>query len=306
MGVAGALAGLLGGAAITALGAVGLRQGLVAALGVWPRVAATAAPLALSTPIFAFSAWAARDGLAGAALGAAAGGFVGIALTAAVLAWSGARETARRASTLSACSVLAAAAVVVTAFDGKVTQPEGRLMLLASIAIILVSWRSRAEAPALGAEPGDRRPLRGGLVALLGAIAVTLGAFWAAGAVAPLAGRRADGDLELGLSVLGLAGAAPSIFVAWRAARRGEGGAAFVEVATAGALGLAGAVGTSALILSLSISEAFLDAPLLGLCLAGGVFVALAALRPRQVRGLRPVAGVVYLALLAAFARSAG
>lgn len=306
MGLLGPLASLVGGVLLAGLAALGLRQGLFSALGAWPRVAATAAPLALAAPTFAFCAYAARQGLAGAALGAAAGGFAGIGLAAGVVAWSGARETARRATTLSACALLAGAAVVITAFDGKVTMPEGRLMLLAALAILLVAWRARAETPALGSGPSRSPQVVGAGLAVVAAALVALGAWLAAGQIASLAGQRADGDLELGLTALGFGAALPSIVVAWRAARGGQGGAAFVEVATTAAVGLAGGVGAAALIVPLSISESFLDWPLLGLCAAALTFLVLASLRPRSIRWLRVAGGVAYAGLLAAFARCAG
>jgi Ca2+/Na+ antiporter len=143
-------------------------------------------------------------------------------------------------------------------------------------------------------------------MAAAGAAALTLGAWMAVSEIGPLAGRRADGDLELGLTLLGLGVCLPALAVAWDAARRGEGGSAFVECAGAAALGLAGGLGVAALIMPLSISEAFMGWPAAGLCLGGLVLVALAATPPRPVRGVRLVGGLVYAGLLAAFARSAG
>jgi hypothetical protein len=46
--------------------------------------------------------------------------------------------------------------------------------------------------------------------------------------------------------------------------------------------------------------------PAAGVCLAAAAMVALAATKPRPLRGLRTAGGVVYAGLLAAFARSAG
>jgi cation:H+ antiporter len=306
LGPASALSALAAGVLLVALGALGLRHGVVAASRRWPRFGAVAAAVALAAPSIAFAAWAARRGLAGAALGAVAGGFAGVAFTSAVVAWSAALARPRRASTLAACALLAAAAVGITAFDGRVTMPEGRLMLLAALAILLAAWRARPEGPVNGAESAGRGAPLGLLIALAGAGVLAFGAWLAVAQIAPLAGRRADGDLELGLTALGVGAALPSLAVALRAARRGEGGPALVEVTTAAAVGLAAGLGTAALIMPLSITEAFLGAPLAGLALAAAAFLALAAAPPRPVRGLKVMGGLVYVGLLAVFARSAG
>jgi Ca2+/Na+ antiporter len=303
MGGLVASAGLLGGILLAAAGALALRRGLMSALSAWPRLAGTVAPIALSTPAFAYAAFSARAGLPGAALGAAAGGFTGIAATAAVTAWAGAKGKAKGASTLAACGALAAAAVMTTGFDSRVTMAEGRLMLLFSIAMILVSWRGRPSAlPA--PTPGGRTG--GAAIALVGAVLLTFGAWFAVSQVGPLVGRRADGDLEIGLTVLGFGVCLPTFVVVWGAARRGEGGQAFVEAAGAAALGLAGGLGAASLIMPITISEAFLGWPAAGLCLGALVLVALASMAPRPVRGMRVAGGLLYAGLLAAFARSAG
>jgi cation:H+ antiporter len=303
-----ASAGLLGGVLLAAAAALALRRGLQLALSAWPRLAATAGPIALSAPAFAYATFSARDGLSGAALGSAAGGFAGMAATAAVVAWAGAKAKSRGASTLAACAALSAAAVMVTGFDSRITMPEGRLMLLFAVAILLVSWRGRRDAIAAtaSARPGLAPLAAGAALALVGAAALALGAWLAAGAIGPLAGRRADGDLELGLTCLGLGVCLPALIVALYAARRGEGGPVFVEVAGAAALGLAGGLGAAALIAPLSISEAFMGWPALGLGLAAIVLVVLAKTPPRPARGVQLVGGLVYAGLLAAFARSAG
>ena len=304
-------AGLLG-AILLAIGAtLAFRAGLRLGLGAWPRLAATAAALALATPAFAFSTLCARAGLSGGALGAAAGGFAGIAAVGALTAWAGSNEKARGASTLAACAGLAAAAVMVTGFDGRITMPEGRLMLLFAFAILLVSWRGRAEGAAAAAAPARTPPgappvLAGFALAALGAAALTAAAWGAVAEIGPLAGRRADGDLELGLTVLGLGVCVPSLVVAWRAVRRGEGGPAFVECAGAAGLGLAGGLGAAALVTPLTISEAFLTWPAVGLCLGAAALVAMASVRPRPAPRIRAVGGLVYVGLLAAFARSSG
>jgi cation:H+ antiporter len=304
-------AGLLG-AVLLAIGAtLALRAGVRLGLGGWPRLAATAAPLALAAPAFAFATFSARAGLSGGALGAAAGGFAGIAATGALTAWTGSHEKARGASTLAACAGLAAAAVMVIGFDGRITMAEGRLMLLFAVAILLVSWRGRAEAAAAARAPAvalhGAPPLLAGLaLAVVGAVVLTAAAWAAVAEVGPLAGRRADGDLELGLTALGLGVCLPSLVVAWRAARRGEGGAAFVECAGAAALGLAGGLGSAALVAPITISEAFLTWPAVGLCLGAAALVAMAGARPRPAPRLRVMGGIVYAGLLAAFARSAG
>ena len=304
-------AGLLGAILLAIAAALALRAGVRLGLIAWPRLAATAASLALAAPAFAFATFAARAGLSGGALGAAAGGFAGIAATGALTAWSGSNEKARGASTLAACAGLAAAAVMVTGFDGRITMAEGRLMLLGAIAILLVSWRGRAEAAAAAPAP-DRAPVGAPLMfaglalALAGAVVLTAAAWAAVTEIRPLAGRRADGDLELGLTVLGLGVCLPSLVVAWRAVRRGEGGPAFVECAGAAALGLAGGLGSAALVAPITISESFLTWPAVGLCLGAAALVAMAAVRPRPAPRLRAVGGLVYAGLLAAFARSAG
>jgi cation:H+ antiporter len=304
-------AGLLGAILLALAATLAIRAGVRLGFGPWPRLAATAAPLALAAPAFAFATFSARAGLSGGALGSVAGGFAGIAATGAVMAWTGSNEKARGASTLAACAGLAAAAVMVTGFDGRITMPEGRLMLLFAIAILLVSWRGRAEAAAAVPAPG-RRPagapavLAGFASVVVGAAALTAAAWAAVAEIGPLAGRRADGDLELGLTVLGLGVCLPSLVVAWRAVRRGEGGPAFVECAGAAALGLAGGLGAAALVAPLTISEAFLTWPAVGLCLGAAALIAMAAAPPRPAPRLRALGGLVYLGLLAAFARSAG
>jgi Ca2+/Na+ antiporter len=194
---------------------------------------------------------------------------------------------------------------MITAFDGRITMPEGRLMLLFALAIVLVSWRGRPDAPP--PEAARRAPnLKGLALAVVGAITVGLGAWLAASAIGPLAGRRADGDLELGLTAMGLGVALPALAVAISAARRGEGARALVEVSAAAALGLAGGLGSSALVMPLSISEAILGWPAVGLCLAAIALVLLASTKPRPLRGVRAAGGLLYAGLLAAFARSAG
>jgi Ca2+/Na+ antiporter len=306
MGGLVASAGLLGGVLLTVAATLALRRGVLMALGRWPRLAATALPIALAAPAFAFAMLSARAGLAGAALGAAAGGFTGIALTAAVVGWAGAREKARGSSTLAAGAALAAAAVMITGFDGSITMREGRLTLLFAVAIVLACWRSRVDAAAEPQTSSPARPWLGVALAVGGGLLLAFGAWTAVSEVGPLAGRRADGDLELGLTALGLGVCLPALALAWRANRRGEGGPAFVEAAAAAALGLSGGLGAAALIMPLKISEAFMGWPAAGICLGGAVLVALAAIRPRPVRGIRVVGGVVYAGLLAAFARSAG
>jgi cation:H+ antiporter len=304
-----AAAGLLGAILLAIAAALALRAGVRLGLGAWPRLAATAATLALAAPAFAFATFSTRAGLSGGALGAAAGGFAGIAATGALTAWAGSSEKARGASTLAACAALAAAAVMVTGFDGRITMPEGRLMLLFAIAILLVSWRGRADAAgtAPAPAPAGAPPLWAGLaLAVLGGAALVAAAWAAVAEIGPLAGRRADGDLELGLTALGLGVCLPTLVVAWRAVRRGEGGAAFVECAGAAALGLAGALGAAALVAPITISEAFLTWPSVGLCLGGAALVVMAAVRPRPAPRLRLMGGLVYAGLLAVFARSAG
>ena len=306
MGGLVASAGLLGGILLAAAATLALRRGLLLSLSAWPRLAMTAALIGLSAPAFAYAAFSARVGLSGAALGATTGGFAGIAATAAVTAWAGARAKARGASTMAACAALAAAAIMITGFDSRITMPEGRLMLLFAVAIVLTFWRGRsgmgAQAPATAA-PGR---LAGAALALAGAGALALGAWMAVAQIGPLAGRRADGDLELGLTVLGVGGCLPALVAVLGAVRRGEGGPAFVEAAGAAALGLAGGLGAAALVAPLTISEAFMGWPAAGLCLCAALLVILAATPPRPVRGVQLVGGLVYVCLLTAFARSAG
>lgn len=304
-------AGLLGAILLAIAATVTLRAGVRLGFGAWRRLAATAAALALAAPAFAFATFSARAGLSGGALGAAAGGFAGIAATGALTAWAGSNEKARGASTLAACAALAAAAVMVTGFDGRITMPEGRLMLLFAIAILLVSWRGRADAAAgAPAEPrtsvGARARLAGVALLVVGAVVLTAAAWGAVAELGRLAGRRADGDLELGLTALGLGVCLPSLVVAWRAVRCGEGGAAFVECAAAAALGLAGGLGAAALVAPITISEAFLSWPVVGLCLGAAALLAMAAIRPRPAPRLRVVGGLVYAGLLAIYARSSG
>lgn len=306
-------AGLLGAILLAIAASLTLRAGVRLGFGAWRRLAATAGALALAAPAFAFATFSARAGLSGGALGATAGGFAGIAATGALTAWAGSNEKARGASTLAACAALAAAAVMVTGFDGRITMPEGRLMLLFAIAILLVSWRGRAEAAA-GApaetpartRAGAGARLAGVALVLLGAVALTAAAWGAVAELGRLAGRRADGDLELGLTTLGLGVCLPSLVVAWRAVRRDEGGAAFVECAAAAALGLAGGLGAAALVAPITISEAFLTWPVVGLCLGAAALVVMAAVRPRPAPRLRVVGGLVYAGLLAIYARSSG
>jgi cation:H+ antiporter len=306
MGGLAAAGGLLGGIVLAALATLVLRQGVLTGLKAWPRLAGVAAPLVLAAPAFAFAVFSARAGLSGAALGAATGGFTGLGLTAAVVAWAGAREKAKGAASLAAGAALAAAAVMITGFDGQIRMSEGRLMLLFAVAVILACWRSRLDLKPSPSPAALQSPWAGLLLALVGGAALVLGAGLAASEVGPLAGRRADGDLEIGLTALGVGVCLPSLVTVWLAVRRGEGGPAFVEVAAAGALGLAGGLGAAALVTPLNISETFMGWPAAGASLAAAGMVAMAAARPRPATGLRVAGGVVYAGLLAAFARSAG
>lgn len=274
-----------------------------------PRLAAVVAPVALAAPTIAFAVFSARAGQPGAAVGVVAGALTGVAFTAAVMAWSKAGRKAKGASTMAAAAALATAAAMTTAFDGRMTMSEGRLMVLFTLAILLACWRTRPEPPSaerLAIKFPMAPTVIGAVLAAAGAIGLWAVSRWAVDQVSPLAGRRADGDLEIGLAALGLAAAAPSLIVAWRAACKGDSAPAQVEVTGAAALGVAGGLGAAALVSPLAIPEAFMGWPAAGLCLGAVVLVALASATPRPVRHLGAVAGLAYLGLLAAFARSAG
>ncbi|HYE42256.1 MAG TPA: hypothetical protein VEA15_02590 [Caulobacteraceae bacterium] len=304
MEAAGALLGLLVGVLLAFAGGEALTRGFrgliaPAAAG----LAAFVAVLASAIPEYAFAMRAAALDLSGAAVGAVAGSFIANAFIAGFVAASGAEDQARGARTFAVASAVAAGALLFVAFDGVITRAEGGMMLAGALLVA-------ARAARLDVTSGDPAPAAGAAVSigllLLGGLLALGGTWLALEQTADLARGRADGDLFVGLTMLGAGAALPEIAAAFVAARKGCGARGFVNVAAGTALTLFGAVGAAALVRPLAVSDAFHGAPAVAVAVAAVVLMAVAASKRRLPRGFAVAGFAAWAGAMAAFAWSAG
>ena len=136
---------------------------------------------------------------------------------------------------------------------------------------------------------------------VLGLAVIALATWLLTWAVDALSLGRPDGDLKLGLTVLGLAGALPGLVLTVGAARRGEGGAVLVKIMAVTALGLLAGLGAAALVHPVYVSDAFLGAPTVGVAAGAMILLLIAFTGVRPPRAAIVLGAVVYLGFLAAF-----
>jgi cation:H+ antiporter len=301
MGGVGAVAGLAFGVLLAFAGGGALTRGARALFA--GAVAAFLAVLAAATPEFAFALRASALNLPGAAVGAVVGSLTANAFVSAMIAAGGAQDAPKGARTFAIASALAAAALIAAAYDGRVTRLEGWLMLAAAVVATAVGARRRGETRDRASKP--RRPIGAAWLAV-GATLLVAGTWVALDALRRLAAHRPDGDLVAGLTVLGAGAALPEIAATWTAARRGEGGQAFVDVVEGVSITLFGALGLAAVYRPLTVTEAFLGAPAVAVAVSALLLLGLALLRARAPRGALLFGLLAYGAMLIAFARSAG
>lgn len=300
METAGALVGLIVGVLLAFVGGEALTRGsrsLLAPLGL--GLAAFVAVLCSALPEFAFAMRAAQLDLPGAALGAVAGSFVANAFIAATIALNGAEDQARGGRTFAVASAIAAGALLFVAFDGRISQTEGGLMLAGSLLVAVRAARIELHSPD-PAGPPTRLPVAV-LLLLVGAGLLAGGTWLALGQVQTWAAGRPDGDLLAGLTMLGAGAALPEIAAAFAASRQGKGSRAFVNVTVGTALTLFGAVGAAALVRPLEVSEGFQGAPAISLAVAAVVLMAVAAARRRLPRLFVFAGFAAWIAALVAF-----
>lgn len=263
--------------------------------GAFAGVGAVAGGLAATAPEVLFGVRASWDGAPDLAVGLAAGSLIANALLAAVIAASGAREPADRATkALAIWTALGVGAFLFAAADGLVNVFEGAVLVLGAVIAAVLTASRRGEDAA-----GPRQPVWMSLTGLLaGATLLLFGAVLAVDAAVerPLG---IGGLLVVGLVVFGLAAALPEIAAAGFAARHGRGRTALANVVAGMAMTAFGVVGAAALVAPVPIEPVFMRgaAPLMVASVAGTALLALAGGRlPRWA----PVGGaVVYGALIA-------
>lgn len=297
-----AILGLAGGVALAFAGAQALTRGAralpVAAAGL---VGAASA----AWPAFAFAVGASAANLPGAAVGAVAGGLIATAFLTAVI---GACASETPAKGVRAFAVAAAASVAVligVAYDGQISPSEGGMMLLGAVAVgwQMVQAKSLfrpAEAAGADAVVAPKPVLAAGWT-ILGLAVIALATWLLTNAVDALSVGRPDGDLKLGLTVLGLAAALPGLVLTVAAARRGEGGPALVKIMAVTALGLLAGLGAASLIHPVYVSDAFLGAPTVAAAAGAAILLLVAFTGVRPPRAAIILGAVVYLGFLAAF-----
>jgi cation:H+ antiporter len=303
MGGVGAVGGLAFGVLLAVAGSEALSRGVRALFAGAVGLTAFFTVLAAAVPEFAFASRAAAMNLPGAALGVVVGSLTANAFVAAIIAARGAGEPARGARTFAVASALAGVALIAAAFDGRITQVEGELMLAAAVVAGFFAFRRDV---AVDEPVAAQRPALGAGWLALGVVLAGAGTWLALEAVRGLSLHRADRDLVSGLTALGAGAALPEIVAAWFATRAGGDGRAFVKVVQGVSLTLFGALGLAAVVRPLTISETFLGAPAVAVGLSALVLMAFALTRARAPRGAVVLGLIIYGGFLVAFARSAG
>ena len=203
---------------------------------------------------------------------------------------------------------MAAAAVAVligVAYDGQISLSEGGMMLLGAVA---VGWQMvqakglfrPAEPTASDAAIAPNLLLAGGWT-ILGLAVIALATWLLTHSIDALSLGRPDGDLKLGLTVLGLAAALPGLVLTVSAARRGEGGPVLVKIMAVTALGLLAGLGAAALVHPIYVSDAFLGAPTVAVSAGAAILLLIAFTGVKPPRAAMAVGAVVYAGFLAAF-----
>ncbi len=298
----GAILGLLCGVLLAFAGGEALSRGSRALLAGAAGLAAFAAVLCSAVPEYAFAMRASAINLPGAAVGAIAGSFAVNALIAAVVASSGSGEPVRGARGFAVFSALAATVLITAAFDGRISRSEGELMVAAAL---FVAWRAaRLES---GEEVALKPKPLAGIGWLAFGVALTAAGTWLAlEQVFKLSGGLQGPDLTVGLIALGIGAALPETVAAVRAARRGEGAQAFVNIATGASLTLLGALGAAAMVRPVVVYEAFLGVPTAAVVVSALVLLLLAFTRVKAPKIAVALGAMVYLGFLVAFVRNAG
>jgi cation:H+ antiporter len=295
--------GLLVGVLLAFAGGEALTRGARRLFAGTAGVAGLAAVICSALPEYAFAMRASAIDLSGAAVGAVAGSLTANAFLAAVISSSNLVERARGTMAFGLITVTAAVLLIVVAFDGYIGRVEGGLMLAAAL---IAAWQAMRidhdpEAPKLAARPGPGLAwLAFGLVLLLG------GAWLALEQVRSFAIGLPDGDLIIGLSVLGLGAALPETMAAIAAMRRGEGAQSLLNVLVGVSLVLFGALGAAALVKPLKVADSFLRAPLVGVSASAVLLLVLAFRKKALPRAAPAVGAIVYLAFLVAFLKAGG
>ncbi|HWE46703.1 MAG TPA: hypothetical protein VG407_11820 [Caulobacteraceae bacterium] len=297
-----AILGLAGGVALAFAGAWAVTRGAralpVAAAGF---VGAASA----AWPAFAFSVGASAAHLPGASVGAVAGGLIATAFLTAVIGASAGGLPPRGVRPFAVAVALAVAVLIFVAYDGQISRSEGGMMVLLAVAVGWQMLQAKSLFRPAEAVTADAviapNPLLAAGWTTLGLAVIALATWLLTSAIDALSLGRPDGDLKLGLTVLGLAAALPGLVLTVGAARRGEGGPVLVKIMAVTALGLLAGLGAAALVHPISVSDAFLGAPTVAVS-AGAVILLLIAFTgvkpPRAAIGL---GAVVYLGFLAAF-----
>jgi cation:H+ antiporter len=297
-----AILGLVGGVVLAFAGAGALRRGSRAFFSGAAGGLAVVACFAL--PEFAFTLRASVENLPGAAVGVVAGSLTANAFLAAVIAATGTQTQVKGARAFAIASAAAAAVLIAVAYDGVITKTEGGMMLLGAVAVVWQLVGAKAQFVATD-KPAESPSASARLLALAWAAAGV--AFLLAGTWLALRGTqtlsvgRPDGDLMIGLTALGFGAALPETVSAILAARRGDGGRAFLNLSAGVSLMLLGALGAAALVRPIAVSESFLHAPTAAVA-ASALVLLLIALSKGPAPRLAVGAGVlVYGGFLAAF-----
>ncbi|HEY3812544.1 MAG TPA: hypothetical protein VGL66_04915 [Caulobacteraceae bacterium] len=295
-----AILGLAGGVALAFAGAQAMTRGAralpVAAAGL---VGAACA----AWPAFAIAVGASVARLPGAAVGTVAGGMVATAFLTALIGASASAATPPKGVRAFAVAAAASVAVLIgVAYDGQISLSEGGMMLLGAAA---VGWQM-VQAKSLF-RPADTeatvasQPLLAAAWLVLGLAVIGLATWLLTTAVAALSLGRPDGDLKLGLTVLGLAAALPGLVLTVGAARRGEGGPTLVKIMAVTALGLLAGLGAAAMVRPVYVSDAFLGAPTVGVAAGAMILLLIGFTGVKPPRAAIVLGAVVYLGFLAAF-----
>ena len=297
-----AILGLAGGVALTFGGAQALTRGArdlpVSAAGL---VGAASA----AWPAFAFAVGSSVARLPGAAVGAVAGGLVATAFLTAVIGACASQTPPKGMRPFAVAAAASVAVLIGVAYDGQISLSEGGMMLLGAAA---VAWQM-VQAKTLF-RPGEAATdaaivapnlLLAGAWTVLGLGVIALATWLLTNSVDALSLGRPDGDLKLGLTVLGLAAALPGLVLTVSAARRGEGGPVLVKIMAVTALGLLAGLGAAALVHPIYVSDAFLGAPTVAVSAGAMILLLIAFTGVKPPRAAIVLGAAVYFGFLAAF-----
>ncbi len=296
-----AILGLAGGAALAIAGAWALARG---ARALPAAIAGVAIVYCAAWPAFAFSVGASVAGLPGASVGVVTGAAVAATFLSAVIASGVEGGPQMRGVRAFAVAAAASAAVLIgVAYDGQVTAVEGGMMLLGAGAVSWQLAQARGLFAAAAIEGDGRAPSKVLAVGwgLAGLAVVGVGVWLAMLAINALTVSRPDGDLMLGLTVLGLGAALPGLVWTIQARRRGEGQQSLLKICAGMALGMMGGLGCAALVHPVYVSDTFLRAPAMAIAASAVVLLVIAFSKLRAPRFAVGLGVLIYAGFTAAF-----